>query len=419
MKKFTTIYLIILLLGFTSYKISAQQIGPLDGINYQAVAVDDEGKEIVGMDVQGKPLYEKEIGVRFTIQKGEDGPVLYQENHTTLTDRYGLFSLIIGKGEQTGNGQYSDLLNIPWIDADQWLKVEIALKNDGNYRIVSLQKFMTVPYSFYTDDIADNAITTSKILDETIQAEDIGTGAVTSDEILDETIAASDIGTGAVTSDEILDQTIATNDLSTGAVTSEKILDGTIQNNDIADSSINLSTKVTDTLSVKHGGTGAPFLEPGGILIGGGSGAVRALPAGTNGQIPVGVTSSAPVMKALVGGAGIQVIQKADSVVINSTITGGGVSSNSNTSVNPGNIQSGTRWLSPSFVLQQPANLPPVAMGDLLIASADVDMQGCLMSVYLESVNNGTAHARVAIFNPGNSSVNLGNGVNIKILVVK
>lgn len=70
-------------------------------------------------------------------------------------------------------------------------------------------------------------------------------------------------------------------------------------------------------------------------------------------------------------------------------------------------------------MLQQPADLPLVQMGDLLIASANVDMQGCLMNAYFTNVNSGTAHAQVVIFNPGSSPVNLGNGVDIKILVVQ
>ncbi|MCK5539198.1 MAG: hypothetical protein KAI79_20415, partial [Bacteroidales bacterium] len=174
MKKHTIIYLSLLFV-LISQVMLAQQIGNLEGINYQAVAIDENGKEIVGMDITGKPLYEKTIGVRFTILKGSDGPILYQETHTALTDQYGLFSLVIGHGVLTGEGMYDILMDIPWIDADQFLKVELAIFNDGNFQLVSLQKFMTVPYSFYTDDIADNAITTAKILNETILAEDIGT----------------------------------------------------------------------------------------------------------------------------------------------------------------------------------------------------------------------------------------------------
>ena len=70
---------------------------------------------------------------------------------------------MIGQGEVTAESQHAVLMDIPWIEANQFLKVEIAIKNDGNYKLVSLQQFMAVPYSFYTDDIADNAISSAKI----------------------------------------------------------------------------------------------------------------------------------------------------------------------------------------------------------------------------------------------------------------
>lgn len=397
MKKICSISVILLLI-LVSQQSFSQRIGNLDGIFYQAVAIDEYGKEIVGIDIEGKPLYNKEISVRFTITKGLDGEIQWQETHPTLTDEYGLFSLIIGHGTPTGSAVYSRMLDIPWIDADQFLMVEISTRNDGVYKMVSNQQFMSVPYSFYTDDIADDAITTEKILNETILAEDIGTGSVETSEILDETILAEDIATGAVTSSEILDLTIVNNDISNGT--------------------INLKAKVTDTLAVLNGGTGRGYFEDNSLLVGNGTGGIDTLRLATNGEIPIGVTGGKPVLHTISAGLGIAVTNSPGGITITNTVTGG-VQSNSNTSVNPGTLTPGEQWTSPTFVLQQPTDIPPVEMGDILIASADVSLEGCLMNVYLTDVNGGTAHARIVIFNPGNNPVALGNGVNIKILVVK
>ena len=167
-----------------------------------------------------------------------------------------------------------------------------------------------------------------------------------------------------------------------------------------------------------NGGTGVASSTDGGILLGGGTSPIQALPQGTDGQIAVGVTASNPVMKLLAAGTGIAITNTSDSLVVSSTITGG-VNSNANTSVNPGNITSQDYWLSPAFVLQQPTGIDLIEMGDILIASTDINMHGCLMNVYLTDINNGVAHARVSIFNPTGSAINLGNGVNIKILVIK
>jgi hypothetical protein len=257
MKTFIKISTVLLLSLIINTQISAQRIGDLNGINYQAVAIDEDGKEIVGMDIKGKPLYEKEIGVKFSILKGNNGAVQYQETHTTLTDQYGLFSLIIGHGTQTGSGAYSDLLSMPWIDADQWLKVEISIRNDGNFKVVSLQQFMSVPYSFYTDDIADDAITTEKILNETILTEDIATGAVDTRTILDETIINEDIATGAIDSRTILDETIINEDIATGAIDTRTILNETILAEDIATGAVTTDEILNETILAEDIATGA------------------------------------------------------------------------------------------------------------------------------------------------------------------
>ncbi|MCK4919424.1 MAG: hypothetical protein KAS71_00170, partial [Bacteroidales bacterium] len=251
-------FLYILIIAFLAIVQSgnAQNIGDLDGIYYQAVAIDDSPKQIVGVDVEGKPLYNREIGVRFTITKGHDGDVQWEETHTPTTDKYGLFTVIIGKGDLSSSA-YVRLLDMPWIDADQFLKVEISTKNDGDYKVVSNQKFMSVPYAFYCDDIADDAITTAKIFNEEILAEDINTGAVETSEILDETILAEDIAQGSVETSEILDETILAEDIGTGSVETSEILDETILAEDIALGSVETSEILDETILAEDIGTGS------------------------------------------------------------------------------------------------------------------------------------------------------------------
>uniref|UniRef100_UPI0025E3B3C5 hypothetical protein n=1 Tax=Marivirga sp. TaxID=2018662 RepID=UPI0025E3B3C5 len=277
------IYKIIMLVAvvLAAQPVLAQNIGNLDGISYQAVAIDDQGKEIVGVDIEGNPVNEKSIDVRFTIQKGESGPIEYQEEHTTNTDESGLFSLTIGKGELTGQGEYSHLMDIPWIDADQWLQVEIAIEG-REYRMVSLQKFMSVPYSFYTDDIADNAITTDKILNETIINEDVAEGAIDSRTILNETVV----------------------------------------NEDIANSTIDLTTKVTGVLPVPNGGTGTDSLTANSLILGNGTDSLVSLGQATDGQIPIGATGGTPVLANISAGTGIIVNNTAGGIEISSGVQG-------------------------------------------------------------------------------------------------
>jgi len=367
MKKLYIIWFVILACVINQ-NANSQNIGDLNGIYYQAVAIDENGKEIVGMDIEGKPLYEKAIGVRFTITKGLNGAIEWEETHTTTTDKYGLFSLTIGLGLQTGNGLYSNMLDIPWIDADQFLKVELSTKNDGNYVMVSNQRFMSVPYSFYADDIADNAITTAKILNEAILSEDIATDAVTTSEILDSTITNQDI--------------------KDGAIDTRTILDGAIVNEDIADSTINLSTKVTDSLSVANGGTGKTFLTDESLLVGSGIDPVKA---------KVLASSDASVI----------ITQTADTINLQAVSTPTVVTSDPAGTFVIGNLPNGTTYTSNAI------NAFVVSYGDVIIGSIDVSLQGCMLTAYVSQPNV----IRISIYNGTGGAVNLGT-VNVKVLIV-
>ncbi|TLX72605.1 hypothetical protein E9993_17365 [Labilibacter sediminis] len=420
------IYIFIAVLLYSFHTISAQNIGDLDGIYYQAVALDDETQEIVGVDIEAKPLYNREIGVRFTISKGLDGDIQWEETHVTTTDKYGLFTLTIGQGDVSSTA-YARLLDIPWIDADQFLKVEISTKNDGNYKIVSNQKFMAVPYAFYTDDIADDAIRTEKILNEEILAEDIKEGAVETSEILNETILAEDINTdavetseilnetilaedikeGAVETSEILNETILAEDISTGAVESAEILNGTIVNEDIANTTIDLTTKVTNVLPVANGGTGldGSAASDGQILIG----------DGITNDFKLGNISA---------GEGIEIANSPGGITITSPPISTQTSSDGSFEIpvgSNGSIGAGEAWYSPNSLKVSPPADKPFEMGDIFLASANVDLKGCILSVYLQSIDgtDGRANVQVILFNPQNKTVTLQTPVTFKFLLVK
>lgn len=367
MKK--NIFLIILINLLIPYYSYSQRIGDLKGIYYQAVAYDEFSKEIVGKDIQLKPLYNKEIGVRFTITKGLNGPILYQETHQTITDKNGLFTLIIGNGNLTGEGIYNKLLDIPWIDADQFLKVEISTKNDGNYRLVSNQQFMAVPYSFYTDDIADNAITTEKILDSTISNQDIKTDAVDSRVIMNETIISEDIKDGGVTTSDILD--------------------ATIQNDDIADGTIDLKTKVTNVLQVKNGGTGISSIPENTVLAGGKSNVITP-------KILASKDSS------------IVITQTNDSILFKVGFKPTEVTSDPAGTFNVNVLNPGETYVSNAI------NAFQVNFGDIVVASIDKDLQGCMLTAYVSQPNV----IRIAIFNGTGVPKNFGM-VNVRVFIIR
>lgn len=124
------------LLALTSVSGLSQTVPA--GIHYQAVARDNYGKE----------LSEQEIDVRFSIISGNTlGPVVYQEVHSRIrTTKFGVFSLIIGKGEVTG-GTVSTLSQVSWENANYFVKVEVKFNND--FVDMGTMQFLAVPYALF------------------------------------------------------------------------------------------------------------------------------------------------------------------------------------------------------------------------------------------------------------------------------
>jgi hypothetical protein len=143
MRTFTITFLILAIISSGAFS----QIP--DGINYQAVALDGDGNKITGTDASWNILEDKQFNVRFSIHESSpDGTLLYEETHSAHTDPFGMFSLVIGHGEKTG-GLCSKLSDIPWGRDKVFLRVEIDIARDQNYKLMDIQQMMAVPYAFH------------------------------------------------------------------------------------------------------------------------------------------------------------------------------------------------------------------------------------------------------------------------------
>jgi len=130
-------YFLIIFLMAVGYPLSGQQTVPL-GIHYQAVA----------RDIYGKELSNREIDIRFSIVSDNPlGPLVYQELHSkVVTSKYGVFSIVIGHGTQTG-GTSSTLSQISWSTSPHFLKVEV--KFESSFMDMGTMQFLAVPYALY------------------------------------------------------------------------------------------------------------------------------------------------------------------------------------------------------------------------------------------------------------------------------
>jgi hypothetical protein len=138
--------LLFLVLAWLSLSAVAQVPG---GINYQAVA----------RQTGGGVLANQPIDVRMGILQGNpSGSIAWEEIHSVTTNSYGLFTLVIGQGQNTGGGSAASLAAVNWGSDSFFLKVEID-PGDGIWEWMGTVGFQAVPYAFHakTADNADDA----------------------------------------------------------------------------------------------------------------------------------------------------------------------------------------------------------------------------------------------------------------------
>ena len=99
-------------------------------------------------DPMGVLLANNPIGVEVNIYKDDlNGIVVYSEIHSVNTNSNGLFSLEIGKG-QNSIGNFD---SIDWSYNSYFIETGVDLLGGSNYTIVSSTKLMSVPYAFHSN----------------------------------------------------------------------------------------------------------------------------------------------------------------------------------------------------------------------------------------------------------------------------
>lgn len=123
-----------LTLFFVGLTLFAQSIP--QGLNYQAVA----------RDQQGKILANQEIGLLIElVLDGNTKEKAYIEQHRVATNELGLFSIIIGEGN-TSKGVFAE---VPWSEREIWLQIGLDENKDGNFTIINTTRLLAVPYAFH------------------------------------------------------------------------------------------------------------------------------------------------------------------------------------------------------------------------------------------------------------------------------
>ncbi len=116
------------------------------GINYQAVARANDGT----------PFADTTLNVSISIAEDVNlANIVFSEVHSVTTNRFGLFTIVIGEGTPT----QASLGDVDWSSSSKFLNVEIGSLNMGTTQLTS------VPYALYAERAGNTfTIDSSKVV---------------------------------------------------------------------------------------------------------------------------------------------------------------------------------------------------------------------------------------------------------------
>ncbi len=219
-KNFNIVLLVLAIVLITVSPAAAQAPGT---ISYQGRLAADDGEPIT-----------TEVSVTFAVYAAASGGTTLSLQILTFTpDANGIFTVQLGPFGATvfdGSLRY------------------LGIKVGADAEMTPRQVLTAAPYSFNTNKIADNAITTAKIASGAVTNSDLANNAVTGTKILDGAVSEADIANSAVTSNKIATNAVSTTkiadggvgnaDLAGNSVTGNKVVDGTLTNVDLANNAV-------------------------------------------------------------------------------------------------------------------------------------------------------------------------------------
>ena len=100
-------------------------------------------------DVNGAEISNTTVGLRISVHNATpNGIIVYQENHQTATNQYGLFSLSIGRGIPL-IGVFE---NIDWANNSKYIEIEADLTGGTNYISYGASELLSVPYALFAQN---------------------------------------------------------------------------------------------------------------------------------------------------------------------------------------------------------------------------------------------------------------------------
>lgn len=105
--------------------------------------------QAIARDANGNILSNWPINIRISIvQGGEDSKTVYIETHKVTSNIYGLINLTIGEGELC-TGEFK---KISWSENRHYIKLEMDIKGDENYKTMGTNPLYAVPYALFAEE---------------------------------------------------------------------------------------------------------------------------------------------------------------------------------------------------------------------------------------------------------------------------
>ena len=197
-------------------------------------------------DVNGNPMGEAapvNKTIKFIIYESEQGPESKWAEQQVVSVNNGHFSVILGEGTRLDDSSGNQL---PFAGifagtgaSDRFIELTVISDSGGSDQILLPRlRLLPSPYAFMASKVASLDLTDTNVLEGQLGGGYIADGAINSAKILNETIQSADIKDGAVTSSEIASNTIVSANIKDGAVTSADIANSTIVSADIKDNTV-------------------------------------------------------------------------------------------------------------------------------------------------------------------------------------
>ncbi|MHA8067553.1 hypothetical protein V7S76_12845, partial [Aquirufa sp. ROCK2-A2] len=120
-------------------------------LNYQAVILDPKPIDIPGASLNGQPLSNGKVCLKFTFLNSQ-GIVDYEEIQQATTDEYGLINLYVGQGTYSA-GTCKSFQCIIWDENMKSMRVSVSYDGCNSFKQVSTQMLNYTPYALYAEAV--------------------------------------------------------------------------------------------------------------------------------------------------------------------------------------------------------------------------------------------------------------------------